>query len=165
MPKKARLNRVAEDSVNYFRNGLYCSEAILKAFNQHYKLGLPDEFLKIATGFGAGLGASKCCCGSITGGVMVLSLVHGRSQEEDPETDAFDAVAELHKRFKKEFKASCCKVLTRPVEWGSPEHHEFCEKYVLRAAEITDEILKARKKLKAKKSKSRVEPADKNKEV
>lgn len=133
---------VVEDSVEYFRNGLYCSEAILKAFNEHYKLGLTDEFLKIATGFGAGLGASKCCCGSLTGGVMVLSLVTGRSSKEESETQAFDVVNALHDRFKKTFGATCCRVLTKPVEWGTPEHHEYCVRFVRGASEMTEDILR-----------------------
>ena len=132
---------VAEDSVKYFRDGLYCSEAILKAFNEHYHLELPDQILKIATGFGVGLGGSKCSCGSLTGGVMVLSLVFGRVHPEESEQEAFDNAAKLHNDFKKQFKATCCRVLTKPVEWGSPEHHQYCEQFVRRAAEITDSIL------------------------
>lgn len=131
-----------EDSVNFFKNGLYCSEAILKAFNGHYNLGLSPEVLKIATGFGAGLGASKCCCGSLTGGVMVLSLVAGRSTADESETPAFEAVKELHDRFKKTFGATCCRALTKPVEWGAPEHHEYCIQFVRGASELTDEILR-----------------------
>lgn len=133
---------VVEDSVAYFRDGLYCSEAILKAFNEHYQLGLTDEFLKIATGFGAGLGASKCCCGSLTGGVMVLSLVTGRASKEESEAPTFDAVNKLHDHFKKTFGATCCRVLTKPVEWGAPEHHEYCVRFVRGAAGMTESILK-----------------------
>jgi len=139
------LNRqVVEDSVQYFRDGLYCSEAILKAFNEHYQLGLSDQFLKIATGFGAGLGGSKCSCGSLTGGVMVLSLVFGRTNPDESEQAAFDTVSALHTDFKDEFKATCCRVLTRNVTWGEPEHHEYCEIFVRRAAEKTNAILQAR---------------------
>ncbi len=131
-----------EDSAAYFKNGFYCSEAILKAFNEHYNLGLPQEFLKIATGFGAGIGASKCCCGSLTGGVMVLSLVAGRTKPEESETPAFDAAGTLHDRFKEAFGATCCRALTKHVEWGSPEHHEYCVRFVRGAAELTEAILR-----------------------
>lgn len=135
-------SKAVRDSVNLFKNGLYCSEAILKAFHENYDLGLTPEFLKVATAFGAGLGASKCCCGSVTGGTLVLSLVAGRSTPEESETAAFESASTLHDEFKKEFKATCCRVLTKPVEWGTPEHHQFCIQYVERAAEITEEILK-----------------------
>lgn len=133
---------VVEKAINYFKDGLYCSEAILKAFNENYRLGLPEAALKMATGFGAGLGASKCCCGSVTSGVMVLSLVTGRSSKEESEKPAFDAVNTLHDCFKKTFGSTCCRVLTKPVEWGAPEHHEYCVRFVRGAAEMTESILK-----------------------
>ena len=135
------FQEVAEASVLYFRNKLYCSEAIFKAFNQHYDLGVPEQFLKIATSFGAGLGASKCCCGSLTGGILVLSLISGRSSANESESLAFDAAATLHNEFKNKFHATCCRVLTKPVEWGTPEHHQYCEQFVYSAAEATAEIL------------------------
>lgn len=43
-------------SLRYFQNGLYCSEAILRGFNEAYDLGFPPEQYKIATAFGSGLG-------------------------------------------------------------------------------------------------------------
>jgi C_GCAxxG_C_C family probable redox protein len=132
---------VAEDSVKYFVNKLYCSEAILKAFNEHYVLGVPDQFLKIATSFGAGLGASKCCCGALTGGILVLSLITGRNSPDEPEGPAFTAASALHDEFKHRYTAACCRVLTRLVPWGSPEHHRYCQQFVYGAAEITAAIL------------------------
>lgn len=73
-----------DDSVEYFKGGLYCSEALLKAFDEHYDLGFTPEFRKIATSFGAGIGAAKCACGCLTGGVMMLSLVAGREHSRCP---------------------------------------------------------------------------------
>nr|WP_310604096.1 C-GCAxxG-C-C family (seleno)protein [Anaerosporobacter sp.] len=74
---------LAEQAVNLFRGGLYCSEAILQVFNKELKLDLNESAIKMATGFGAGLGASKCCCGSLTGAIMVLSAVRGRTTTEE----------------------------------------------------------------------------------
>ncbi|MBC9786591.1 C-GCAxxG-C-C family protein [Heliobacterium chlorum] len=134
-------SKVVEKSVQYFKEGLYCSEAILKAFNEEYNLGLNDEFMRIATGFGAGLGASKCLCGSLTGGVMVLSVVKGRKSADESEAPSFESAAKLHDEFRREFNATCCRVLTRPVEWGTPEHHQYCVQFVEKATELTEEIL------------------------
>lgn len=136
-----------DDSVYYFKNGFYCSEALLKAFNEHYDLGLTSDLLKIATGFGAGFGASKCSCGSLTGGVMVLSLVAGRNSPEESETQAFDVVSLLHDRFKDAFGATCCRSLTKKLEWGSTDHHDYCVKYVEGAAKLVDDILRERLKI------------------
>ena len=139
--KKSDIKNCVDTAVSYFENGLYCSEAILKAFNEHYQIGLGEQALRMATGFGAGLGASKCCCGSLTGGVMVLSAVAGRTSADESETPAFEAVAALHDWFKKKFGATCCRVLTKKVEWGAPEHHEYCIRFVRGASEFTQTIL------------------------
>lgn len=135
-------------SIRYFENGLYCSEALLKAFNEEYKLGLPKKYLKIATGFGAGLGAAKCCCGCLTGGVMVLSLVKGRNTAEESEDPAFELVSSLHDQFKKEYKFTCCRALTKKVEWGSEEHVAYCSKIVGRTAELISDLLTKKEEVK-----------------
>ncbi len=128
-------------SLRYFRNGLYCSEAVLRAFNEVYRLGLEESSYKIATGFGSGLGESGCACGAVTGGVMALGLIAGRNKPYESERMVYLAVNELHKRFKEQSKAICCRVLTKNVKWNSAEHKITCENYVIEAARITDEII------------------------
>ncbi|KAF0092057.1 MAG: Cysteine synthase A [Fusobacteria bacterium] len=128
-------------SLRYFRNGLYCSEAIFKAFNEVYQLGLPENFYKISTGFGSGLGESGCTCGSVASGVMILGLIAGRNKVYESERIVYLAVNELHRRFKEANKAICCRVLTKDVKWNSAEHKITCEEYVISAAKITDEII------------------------
>ena len=129
-------------SHEYFKNGLYCSEAILRAFNEVYNLGFPAEFYKISTGFGAGLGESGCSCGSVTGAAMVISIITGRNVNYESERLNFSLVNELHDRFRNKNKAICCRALTKNVVWGAAEHHMLCEEYVIDAASITDEIIK-----------------------
>lgn len=136
--------KLVAQAVDLFRNGLYCSEAILQVFNKELELGLNDSAIKMATGFGAGLGASKCCCGSLTGAVMVLSAVKGRTSTTDNVDAVFSLTQELHDTFKKKYKATCCRVLTRSTKWGEPEHHQHCEQYVGGAVEILVDILERR---------------------
>ena len=135
LPKSVAL------SVRYFQNGLYCSEAILRAFNEVYELGFPEDQYKVSTPFGSGLGESGCSCGAVTGGVMVLGLVCGRTHNYESERVSFTAVNELHDRFRKAHKALCCRILTKDVEWNSAEHKLRCEKLVQDAAEITEDII------------------------
>ncbi len=130
-------------SLKYFRNGLYCSEAVLRAFNEVYQLGYPENLYKISTAFGAGMGEAKCSCGSVTGAVMVLSLIAGRNVNYESERLSFTLANKLHERFKAKHSALCCRVLTRNVQWGSAEHKIQCEDYVIDAAQITDDIIKS----------------------
>ena len=134
-------NKLVELAVDKFKNGLYCSEAILAAFNEICNLKLSNDVLKIATAFGTGFGGAKCVCGSLTAGQMVISLVQGRSDASESEEPAFASAKRLHDEFKKEFKGTCCRILTKDVIWGAPEHHKGCIQYVEGAVRITYQII------------------------
>jgi len=58
---------LASQAVDLFKSGLYCSEAILQVFNKHLNLELNDTAIKMATGFGAGLGASNAAAVRLQG--------------------------------------------------------------------------------------------------
>lgn len=131
-------------SLELFRNGLFCSEAIVQAFNEDLQLGLDGKALRIATVFGAGFGGAKCSCGSLTGALVVLGAVGGRTTAEESVDLIFSQAADLHDAFRKKFGQVCCRWLTREQEWGAPEHHAYCERFVEGAAELLHGILKER---------------------
>ena len=54
---------------------LNCAEKILYGASWAYNLKLSPEALKLAAGFGGGMGVESTC-GAITGGVMVLSHLY-----------------------------------------------------------------------------------------
>lgn len=124
-----------------FRGGLYCSEAILQTYDEFYDFRLPPQALKMATPFGAGIGAAKCTCGSITGAIMVLGVLRGRLKADEDFEEVFGLSSALHSRFVKRFKHPCCRILTKKVEWGAPEHHEYCVRFVRGAVEILQDLL------------------------
>lgn len=136
-----QIQKTAEESVELFKSGLYCSEAILQVYNKHLKLGLNEAAIKMSTAFGAGLGASKCTCGSLTGAVLVLSALKGRTSPEESVDEIFALTSELHNRFKEKYKSTCCRVLTKDQVWGEPSHHQYCEQFVYGAAEILNELI------------------------
>jgi C_GCAxxG_C_C family probable redox protein len=131
----------AEMALYYFKNGLSCSEAMLKAFNEKYDLGLPEHCLRIASGFGAGMGESGCACGSVTGAVMVFGLIAGRKKAYESNRLAFLAAKELHRRFKEKHHALCCRILTSGLEWYSAEQKARCEGFEQFSAEAAEEIV------------------------
>jgi len=135
------LSEVVEKTLHYYRNGFYCSEGLVKAFNEVYDLGMEEQTRKVATGFGLGLGEAGCACGAVTGGVTVLSWLAGRTKVYESERIVQLAVRELHDRFRARHKAICCRVLTKPVKWQSAEHKKHCEVFVVEAASITEDIL------------------------
>jgi len=138
---QSKKEQLTNEAIKFVRNGYYCSEAILHVFNKELNLELNDNALKMATGLGAGIGGSKCCCGSLTGAVMVLSAVKGRTSNTEDINEISSLAQEMHDKFKERFKSTCCRVLTKPVEWATAEHFQFCEKYVGGAVDILYDIL------------------------
>ena len=58
---------------------------------------------------------------------QAIGLVYGRSQGKDPKVNkAMELSAKLYQIFCERHKVSCCKVLTRGMEKGSPEHMQQC---------------------------------------
>ena len=137
----AQLKNPAEEAVELFEGGLYCSEAILQTYNSRLRLGLNDAALRMATAFGAGLGGSRCLCGALSGAVLVASAIKGRTTAGESEGGLFELTQQLHDRFRGRFNATCCRTLTRPVEWGTAEHHLYCNRFVKGAVEILAELL------------------------
>lgn len=120
-----RIRKIAED---YYRNGdFYCSEAVVKTIIDEFQIVVSEDVIKMASGFPVGMGGMGCTCGALTGGVMAIGLVYGRSQGKDPKVNkAMELSAKLYQIFCERHKVSCCKVLTRGMEKGSPEHMEQC---------------------------------------
>lgn len=120
-----RIRKIAED---YYRNGdFYCSEAVVKTIIDEFQIDVSEDVIKMASGFPVGMGGMGCTCGALTGEVMAIGLVYGRSQGKDPKVNkAMELSAKLYQIFCERHKVSCCKVLTRGMEKGSPEHMEQC---------------------------------------
>jgi cysteine synthase A len=128
-------------SLRYFRNGSYCSESVLRAFNEVYNLGYSEEDYKITTGFAAGFGESGCACGAVTASIMVISLLAGRSRNFESERLAFTMVNQLNELFRAKHNAVCCRILTRAHDWNSAERRIKCEDYVVTAAKVTEMLI------------------------
>lgn len=70
-----------ETAKQYFLNGYTCAQAVMAAFCGDFGIN-PDVALKIASGFGGGIGRLREVCGAFSGAVMVLNLACGFSTPE-----------------------------------------------------------------------------------
>lgn len=80
----------------YFRQGLNCTECVVRAVMDIYETGLPEEVLCMATGFGGGIGNSKNTCGGVSGAVMALGMLNGRRDPFCPKEEMGAKIKELH---------------------------------------------------------------------
>lgn len=129
---------------NNFKNGLNCAEAILHAFNEILNYPLSRESLKIATGFGGGLGHAGCQCGALTGSTMILGLLKGRNDSMQSRKEVYELAHSFHDRFALEFGGTCCRSLN-PHEFDSPEHLRKCLKLTGGTAKLLMEFIQDRK--------------------
>jgi C_GCAxxG_C_C family probable redox protein len=110
-----------------YRTGQFlCSEAVFMVANDYLGHPVSDEMVRLASGFPVGMGFAGCVCGALSGGVMALGLKYGRSQPGVKTPGMFEAAQELHDRFKARRRITCCRVLTRKFELGSPDHIAQC---------------------------------------
>jgi C_GCAxxG_C_C family probable redox protein len=117
-------------SEDLYRSGQFlCSEAIVYAFNEALGRPFPKEVVKLASAFPVGmgvLGTGGCSCGALSGGMMVLGMVYGRCEPGSEAPDVLAKARELHDWFAAEKGSTCCRVLIRGFEFGSPEHIDQC---------------------------------------
>ena len=62
------------------------------------------------------------------------------------------AIQEFSKKFKAQYKVNCCKVLTRNITWGTPEHLEHCVQLTGETAKMLLEVVQNMDSLKDHKS-------------
>ena len=144
------MNR-ADTAEALFRQGYSCSQAVLAAFSE--ELGLDRESaLKVAAGFGGGMGRMAETCGAVTGAVMVLGLRHGSTRADDKaaKEKTYERVREFVARFKALYGAVACRELlgcdiSTPL--GSQQARDqqltttLCPQFVRGAAEILEKLL------------------------
>ena len=83
--------------------------------------GIASDLLpKIATGFCSGMARTGGPCGALTGAIMGLNLVTGRSEPGTPVDENYALVNELIDQFEAQFGSTNCQVLTG-VHLGAPE--------------------------------------------
>lgn len=121
-------------AVENFKNGYSCSESVVKAAIDE---GLvPVDFLSAATSFSGGMGQG-CLCGAIAGSQMVIGYIHGKGKTEKARALAKEFIEE----FRKNHKATCCRVLTAGFDFHSPERKAHCVNMVYDCAKILEIIL------------------------
>ncbi len=128
----------------YRERQFLCSEAIIYAFNEALGRPFPPEVVKLASGFPVGMGAvgnGGCTCGALAAGVMVLGMAYGRFVPGSEAPVILEKAKELHDWFKNEKGSTCCRMLIRQLEFGSPEHIDQCVTFTGDVAEHVARML------------------------
>ena len=114
-------------ATEYFNNGYSCSESLIMwAIDEGL---VSEELLPVATSFSGGMG-SGCLCGAIAGAQMIIGSLYGRNNKHGNDLIARVKAKELVQNFTEKHGATCCRVLTRGLEMGSPERKAHCTNMV-----------------------------------
>ena len=111
-----------------------------------------DTAMKIAAGFGAGMGRMAQTCGAVTGAYMVIGLKYGAASGD---REAKEKTYRLVREFAEKFKAKNGSVVCRELlgcDISKPEgfekmknlglHGKVCTELVRDACAMLDELLK-----------------------
>ena len=120
-----------KQALDFFHQGYSCAQSVLAPFAKD--LGMDENTaLRLASGFGAGVGRMRGTCGAFSSLVMVAGFCRGNTSGEAGEKEKiYTFVRELAERFRKEFGTLTCRELLQlqeaPPEGARP--HDRTETY------------------------------------
>jgi C_GCAxxG_C_C family probable redox protein len=140
-----------EQAEAIFRQGFSCSQAVLAAHADRGGLEA-ERALKLGEGFAAGICGLGRTCGALSGAILAIGLVHGRTRPDD--AAARDATSLRVRRLVAEFErrhgSSDCRALLgcdidtpekRVAARESGLFQRVCPPLVRSAAELVDRVL------------------------
>lgn len=142
-----------EKAIQYFRAHFNCSQAVFTVFGAENGLS-EEQCLRIACGFGGGMGRQQLTCGAVTGAAMALGLVYGKGIDdpEEKKTGTYGKVRTLFNEFQELHGSTTCLTLLKDLDMNDPADNEkihelglfatHCERYVRDCIKITEKLIK-----------------------
>ena len=141
-----------DKAVASFKEGLNCAQAVVAVYAPSYGLG-KKEAIRIAAGFGGGLGHTGRTCGAITGALMVIGLhcSAGDVSNTKAKKNSYARSQEFFRKFEARHGSTDCRTLLGQdisTAEGMKAAREkglcvsLCPDFVRSAAEIVEELLK-----------------------
>lgn len=116
----------SEQSALKFLEGYNCAQSVFYSFCDD--LGFDkNKALKIACGFGAGMGRKEEVCGAVTGGIIVISAKYGRVEKDDrpAQEKTYMKTRELMNKFAEKHGTYICRELLSGCELTSEEGQKY----------------------------------------
>ena len=146
------MTNKTETAMQKFISGYNCAQAVLYSFKDDINIA-GDEALKLACGFGAGMGRKGEVCGAVAGGIIALGAKYGRGENDDKaDTErTYSKTRELMDKFEAKHGTFVCRELLNGCDLSSEEgqmnfrnndlFNATCKKCVGSVVRILEEIL------------------------
>lgn len=163
MHQGEKISQIKEQARKNFSKGFNCAECVFEAVLHNVDTGLPQDTLKLATGFGGGVGLFGDTCGALSGAVLAVSAVHGRSElpeGEDKKAALTNGKQQLYgspglyrifnqipNRLQKKYGKTLCREITAEWQdqWLCRDHALHCREIITDAAAIAAELIYSNK--------------------
>lgn len=113
------LDQVAERSKELLESGYWCAESVLLALAEAKDIR-SNLIPKIATGFCSGMARTGGQCGALSGGILCIGLMTGRTSPGNPVNATYSRVEKLRQDFEHRFGATSCSELLE-LDLGTEE--------------------------------------------
>jgi len=141
-----------EIAVAKFSEGYDCAQSVFYSYCD--ALGFDkNTALKMACGFGAGMGRKGEVCGAVTGGIIVIGAKYGRGERDDRTATelTYKKTREFMDQFEKKHGTFVCRKLLKGCELTTEEGRKHfkennlsnttCKPCVQSVVEILDSIM------------------------
>ena len=120
------MNTKSKVAAAKFMEGYNCAQSVLYSFCNDLQIDT-NTALKIACGFGAGMGRKEEICGAVTGGIIVLGLKFGRGKNDGQTATelTYTKTRELIERFSEKHGIIICRKLLNGCELTTAEGQKY----------------------------------------
>lgn len=144
------MSRADTAAQNIASGKMNCAQSVLTAFCEEFGLN-SKQAIKIAMGFGGGMGRTGRTCGAVTGAYMVIGMTAGLGSEKPQESkeNVYRLVREFDRKFCEKNGSTLCIDLLG-CDLSTPEglaaarekglFTTLCPKFVKDAVEILDQM-------------------------
>jgi len=166
LSKEEMIERVRQRARKNFSLGYNCSESVFEALLGELDLELPPDAVRLATGFGGGIGLYGGTCGAIAGAVLAVGAGHGRRAL--PEGEGLEVAQKSKQQFygrpglyrifnqipneiAAKYGSTVCRELTKKWQdqWLCREHALSCRELIPDAAGIAARLALSEREVEA----------------
>ena len=142
----------SEVALAKFGEGFSCSQSVFYSFCDELQFD-KNTALKLACGFGGGMGRKGEVCGAVSGGILVIGIKYGRGEKDDSTAKelTYAKTRELMNQFAGKHGTCICRQLLNGCDLGTEEGQKqfkendllnnACKPCVQSAVEILEKIM------------------------